>query len=135
MRYKIIKKSKPQGDSGNNNNTGGPNEPDKGPKSPPAPRKKYHTEEDKKEARKEAQRKYRLKSKLQTEAYNAERRPTRVVSEESKETKRIYNASEKGREQRRKYASEHIDKQREYVKNASARFRAKKKKEKEAEDN
>lgn len=132
MKYKIIKKSKPQTDNGPNN-TGGPNKPDKGPESPPIPRKKYRTDEEKAEARKEAQRKYRLKTKLQTEAYNAERRPPRVVSEESKENKRIYNASEKGREQRRKYIENKPDKQREYVKNASTRYRAKKRREKEVE--
>ena len=130
MKYKIIKKSNPQPDNGSNN-TGGPNKPDEGPKNPTVPRKKYNTEEEKKEARKEAQRKYRLKNKLQTEIYNAERRPARVITEESKETKRIYNASEKGREQRRKYAGDHPDKQKEYVKTASSKYRAKNKREKE----
>lgn len=108
MKYKNVKPSSSnsqRGEASGSNNTGGPRRPDRDPDDHRSaiPRRRHYTDEEKKEARKEAQRKYRLKNKLQAEAYNAERRPERVITEESKEVKRQYNASEKAKKQRENY--------------------------------
>lgn len=117
-----------------------PNSDPSGPESPKEPKKKgpsrkpYLSEEERKRRRNESKRKWREKNKLVVEDYNASERPPRVVSEESRMNKKIYNASEKAREGRREWNKNNPDKVKDQNNKASRKFRSKdKEEEKEVE--